>query len=101
MILEVREASRGLSPLLAPKTRAAGHYSQGFLRTQAKSREKRWKNAYFLRLASKTPQKCGFSTCRRRTHMLAAFFPQQLHAGQMFALGGGVSQLPGNSTRRS
>src|SRR5258708_30111684 len=68
MILEVREASRGLSPLFAPKIRAAGHYSQGFLRTQAKSRRKRWKNAYFLRLAAKTPQKCGFSTCRRRTH---------------------------------
>src|ERR1700675_1201709 len=50
MSLEVREARRGLSPWLHRKIRVAGHYSQGFLRTQAKSREKRRKNAYFLRL---------------------------------------------------
>jgi hypothetical protein len=53
--LEVLEAGRGLSPGLHPEIRAEWDYSQGFLRTQAKSREKRWKNAYFLRLAAKTP----------------------------------------------
>jgi hypothetical protein len=55
MSLQVPEASRGLSPGVYRKIRAEGDYSQGFLRTQAKSREKRWKNAYFLRLAAKTP----------------------------------------------
>jgi hypothetical protein len=48
------EASRGFSPWVHRKIRAAGHYSQGFLRTQAKSREKRWKNATFLGEAAKT-----------------------------------------------
>jgi len=71
MILEVREASRGLSPLLAPKTRAAGHYSQGFLITQVETCKKRWKNAIFSLRIAKTPQKCWFSTCQREARRLA------------------------------